>query len=184
MQLPLFPLRICLLPGGYTQLRIFEPRYQRLVSESLTHNAGFGLCMLSDDGKQVLTFGTHCYITDFERLQDGMLGITVRGEQRFIINSMTTENDGLRRGTVSLLPQWPATRLPEIDVRLGDTLRELLKQLPAQLQHYNNSDFMDLSWLCQRWLEIIPVSAKDKQTCIAADDHHRALEFIRTLFQE
>ena len=184
MQLPLFPLRMCLLPGGYTQLRIFEPRYQRLISESLKQNIGFGLCMLSDDGKQVLPVGTHCHITDFEQLEDGMLGITVRGEQRFVINTMTTEEDGLIWGQVTLLPDWPPAQLPESDTRLADPLRALLDQLPAQLQHYSNSDFHDLSWLCQRWLEIIPVSAQDKQTCIAGDDHHRALNFLRTLFQE
>ena len=32
IELPLFPLSIFLLPGGITRLRIFEPRYLKMVA--------------------------------------------------------------------------------------------------------------------------------------------------------
>ncbi|MGL4715609.1 MAG: LON peptidase substrate-binding domain-containing protein, partial [Aeromonas sp.] len=34
MQLALFPLSAHLLPGGIMPLRIFEPRYQRMIAEA------------------------------------------------------------------------------------------------------------------------------------------------------
>ncbi len=184
MQIPLFPLPICLLPGGMTQLRIFEPRYQRLVAESMRSGSGFGMCMLSDDQKDILPIGTLARIEDFETLDDGLLGIKVRGEHRFVINSMETEFDGLRQGKITLLPDWPSAQLERHDALIGDTLRTLLEQHPQHLDQYGEEDFADSSWLCQRWLEIIPVSAMDKQACIRSPDHTKALDFLRTLFNE
>ena len=44
MTLVLFPLSAHLLPGGIMPLRIFEPRYQRMIAESRERE--FALCML------------------------------------------------------------------------------------------------------------------------------------------
>ena len=41
--LGLFPLTSTVLPGGRMQLRVYEPRYLRLVRESLREQTGFGL---------------------------------------------------------------------------------------------------------------------------------------------
>ncbi|HBF45693.1 MAG TPA: peptidase S16, partial [Shewanella frigidimarina] len=96
-----------LLPQGYTQLRIFEPRYKRLVSESLKSGVGFGLCMLADDKKTILPMGTLTQIIDFETLEDGLLGISVQGQKTFIINNVSVDSDGLKRADVSLIDSWP-----------------------------------------------------------------------------
>lgn len=44
MTLVLFPLSAHLLPGGIMPLRIFEPRYQRMIAEAQERE--FALCML------------------------------------------------------------------------------------------------------------------------------------------
>ena len=44
---PLFPLNTVLFPQGILQLRIFEPRYLDMVSESLTTGGPFGICLIS-----------------------------------------------------------------------------------------------------------------------------------------
>ena len=52
MRLPLFPLNVYLLPGGILPLRLFEPRYLRMLSLSQAH--GFALCLLGrrrEDGQ-------------------------------------------------------------------------------------------------------------------------------------
>lgn len=184
MQLPLFPLPVCLLPGGYTQLRIFEPRYQRLVAESLKTGSGFVMCMLSDKKDRIMPVGTHAHIIDFETLEDGLLGIKVAGNRRVLIESVTTDEDGLHRGQLTSLPDWPASPLSLEDQTLSHSLKTLMEQHPLHLHQYQDKDFEDISWLCMRWLEIIPVAAEDKQACITSKDHTKALEFIRTLFNE
>lgn len=191
MNIPLFPLPVCLLPQGYTQLRIFEPRYKRLVSESLKSGIGFGLCMLADDKKTILPIGTLTQIIDFETLDDGLLGISVQGKQTFTINHISVDDDGLKRGDVSLINSWPSDIIEQQiepaqsnkinrkkDKILSQTLKQILQQYPQHLAHYSEESFNDMSWVCQRWLEIIPLSSKQKYQCINSHDHQLAKSFL------
>lgn len=190
MIIPIFPLPICILPQGYSQLRIFEARYKRLVTESLKTGVGFGLCMLSDNKKEILPIGTLCKIIDFETLNDGLLGISIRGEQKFIIKDVSVEHDGLKRATVALIEDWPESQINALNAKskpdklqqrdkiLSDTLKDILREYPAHLAHYQQENFQDISWVCQRWLEIIPISAAEKYRCINSHDHHMAQTFL------
>jgi len=191
MIIPIFPLSICLLPQGYTQLRIFEPRYTRLVSESIKSGLGFGLCMLADDKKTILPIGTLTQIIDFETLEDGLLGISIQGQQTFTIKQITVENDGLKRANVSLMASWPSVIIEQRnaqahvdkleskkDIILSNTLKQILQQYPQHLAHYSNENFNDITWVCQRWLEIIPLSSKEKYQCINSHDHRLAKSFL------
>ena len=60
MQLSIFPLRLNLLPDGVLPLRVFEPRYLRMIAESAKR--GMGLCLLgkAQDGgfSPLLAIGT------------------------------------------------------------------------------------------------------------------------------
>ncbi|MBB1441480.1 LON peptidase substrate-binding domain-containing protein [Shewanella sp. SG41-4] len=196
MIIPLFPLSICLLPQGYTQLRIFEPRYKRLVSESLKSGVGFGLCMLADDKKTILPMGTLTQIIDFETLEDGLLGISVQGQKTFIINQVSVDSDGLKRADVSIIDSWPSniieqqsgqtgihTEEHKQEKALSHTLKQLLQQYPQHLAHYSEDNFNDIAWVCQRWLEIIPLSSKEKYQCINSHDHQLAKSFLADIIK-
>ena len=67
MRLPLFPLSIHLFPGGIIPLRIFEPRYLRLLA--LSQVQGFGLCLLgtrrSDGQTPLLALGTRVEVIEW-----------------------------------------------------------------------------------------------------------------------
>lgn len=183
MKLPLFPLPICLLPEGYTQLRIFEPRYKRLVAESLKTEQGFGLCMTADDGKTIQPIGTLVHIIDFETLADGTLGISIQGSQRFKLNHIEIESDGLKRGDITLIDNWPAVPIATDERYLSQMLQNILKEYPQHLQHYQAAQFEDIAWVCQRWLEILPVQAAEKYTCINSQDHTMARNLLRAVIK-
>lgn len=180
MKLPLFPLKICLLPQGYTQLRVFEPRYQRLVSESLKAQTGFGLCMLNDS-QHILSIGTLVKIVDFETLEDGLLGITIKGISRLKIKEISVDEDGLKIGEVEQLNNWPSEPIREVDKPISEKLQTLLAQYPEHFHRYEINDFKDASWTCQRWLEILPLDNHQKAKCIQANNHQATLEILRTL---
>ncbi|WP_299806209.1 LON peptidase substrate-binding domain-containing protein [uncultured Shewanella sp.] len=184
MELALFPLPICILPGGFTQLRIFEVRYQRLVKESLQSNLGFGVCMLDDDKKSLLPIGTRCKIVDFENLEDGLLGITISGVEKFKLEHFTNEKDGLKRGQVTILPCWESIPIEMNQQNLPLLLKEIMTHYPTHFNQYEIDNFNDLSWVCQRWLEILPLPVLDKQHCIAAKDHRLALSMLDDLLQQ
>lgn len=182
MILPLFPLSICLLPQGFTQLRIFEQRYKRLVTESLKSGEGFGLCMLNSKN-ELMPIGTWVHIIDFETLDDGLLGISIQGQQRFKINDFNIEDDGLKRGNVSLLPDWPNSDIVPNQKFLSETLQQILEQYPTQLSHYNKQDFDNMSWVCQRWLEIMPITAEEKYQCINSHNHKMTEELLTSIIK-
>ncbi|MCL1067903.1 LON peptidase substrate-binding domain-containing protein [Shewanella olleyana] len=182
MILPLFPLSICLLPQGFTQLRIFEPRYKRLVTESLKSGEGFGLCMLNSQN-ELMPIGTWVHIIDFEMLEDGLLGISIEGQHRFKVNSFEVEPDGLKRGDVSIIPDWPSRDLVDNQQYLSESLLQILEQYPTHLSHYNKQDFDNISWVCQRWLEIMPITAEEKYQCINSHNHEMTQELISSIIK-
>lgn len=183
MKLPLFPLQICILPHGYSKLRIFEPRYQRLVKESLKNDLGFGACMLDEDNKTLLPIGTRCNIVDFETLEDGLLGVTIKGIEKFELGTYTIEKDGLKRGNVFPVPSWQVLPIAEHQQKYTQILQDLLNEYPEHLSQYNLDNFMDLSWVCQRWIEILPISPSEKQHCMAANDPKPTLAMLNDVLK-
>ena len=183
MKLPLFPLQICILPDGFIKLRIFEARYQRLVKESLQNDSGFGACMLAEDGKTLLPMGTRCKIVDFETLEDGLLGVTIVGIEKFELGTYIIEEDGLKRGNVTLVPCWKSQPISAALQKFTTILKDLLAEYPEHLSQYTLDDFNNLTWVCQRWIEILPLTPAEKQHCIAAKDHQLALTMLSNVLK-
>ena len=46
INMPIFPLRTVLFPGGILPLRIFEPRYVDMIRWCLREQANFGVVLL------------------------------------------------------------------------------------------------------------------------------------------
>ncbi|MBV7314323.1 LON peptidase substrate-binding domain-containing protein [Shewanella sp. NIFS-20-20] len=181
MQLPLFVLNQCLLPGGYLQLRIFEPRYQRLVSIATSNQQGFGVCLPTPSGPAAI--GTLAEIIDFETLEDGLLGITIFGKQRFNLKQTTRESDGLQLGTVALLPQWPSLPVKPSERILQTYFSQILQQYPLQHQAYEEAQLDDIGFLCQRWLEMLPIENDKKLQCIHQSDHRLTMKLLHSIFK-
>ena len=94
--IPIFTLRAILFPGSKLPLRIFEPRYLDMVSQCMRENSEFGI-ILSRETNQPKMFetynvGTMAKIVDWNQENDGLLGLTTMGSQKFklltILNRM------------------------------------------------------------------------------------------------
>lgn len=180
--LPLFPLNTVLFPGGPLRLRIFEPRYLDMISRCMRESSDFGVALITEGREaggaaRTTTVGTTARIVDFERLDDGLLGITARGERKFSIVGVKIQHDGLNIANVRLLEAESATAIPD---ELG-ILAELLKQAFIQVgaaygdetPHYD-----DASWVGMRLAEILPLPMLEKQQCL---EMHDAVERLRLL---
>ena len=69
MELPLFPLRTVLFPGGLLPLRIFEPRYVDMVGRCMREQGSCGVVLILEGGEvgrvgEVATIGTSARISD------------------------------------------------------------------------------------------------------------------------
>jgi Lon protease-like protein len=88
--LPLFPLKTVLFPGGLLSLKIFEPRYLEMLTQCEKLGRDFGVCLISagnEVGQAPILYpiGTLVKITFWEYRKDGLLGVTVKGYKKFKI---------------------------------------------------------------------------------------------------
>jgi Lon protease-like protein len=181
--LPLFPLNTVLFPGGPLRLRIFEPRYLDMVSRCMRESSAFGVALIVEGREaggaaRTTAVGTTARIVDFERLEDGLLGITARGEQRFTIGEVKTQSDGLNIADVTMLPDEPVMEIPE---DLG-ILVELLKQALAQVGAVYGNDppqYHSASWVGMRLAEILPLPMPEKQQCLEMENAVERLRLLR-----
>jgi Lon protease-like protein len=124
-EIPLFPLRSVLFPGGYLPLRIFEPRYLDMVQRCHAQGEPFGVVSLTE-GQEVRqrdgagfqreafhTVGTLARIEHFAHEQPGLIQLRTRGTQRFRLGSARCLSHGLWVGVPELLAQDVAVPVPE-----------------------------------------------------------------------
>lgn len=186
---PLFPLNTVLFPGGPLPLRVFEPRYLDMVSRCMKAGESFGVVLLADGpeagaagGVSTLTTGTLATIFDWYQGNDGLLGITALGGDRFVLKTASRQRDGLNLGEVELVEPEPAVPLPDEYSLMADLLRGVLDDL-GLLYNTIERHYDDASWVGFRFAEVLPLSLADKQTCLEMNDPLKRLEFLRPLLR-
>jgi Lon protease-like protein len=188
MKMPLFPLSSHILPQGRMALRIFEPRYTRMIKEACANDTGFVICMLNSSGdtntnKHIYPLGTVCKVIDFDVLEDGLLGVTVEGLECVTINNIETEHDELRIADCETSPRWTCqlniAELHPIDTRL----QEIFERYPDVSSLYTQTPFEDPMWVINRWIELLPVGAEQKQHFLAQQDCTKVLNYLSQLIE-
>jgi len=185
---PLFPLSAHLLPGGRMSLRIFEPRYVRMVKEACRADTGLGICMVNARGdknnnEHIYSIGTYAKVIDFDLLDNGFLGVTVEGHRCFNIQSITTESDGLRLGECQWLDEWTEQSAEYSMTPIDERLMEIFDKYPELQALYQTPKYNEPIWVIYRWLELLPVDAEKKQQLIKQKDYLKALRFITELIK-
>jgi len=175
-ELPLFPLHTVLLPGGPLQLQIFEPRYVDMVGRCMRAGTAFGVVRIiagSEAGavSDTAATGTSARIIDFHTLSNGL------GERVFRLQSRRSQADGLVVGQVSW--QAPHATLPVAPqfADLVTALREVLPRLPPTYAHIPRN-FADAEWVGYRLLELLPLTAEQRQHSLETHDPLQRLEWL------
>ena len=86
--LPLFPLETVLFPGMVLPLRIFEPRYRKLIAARAERDPVFGIVRTRSgrevgDQPEIYNIGTAAATVQAIRYEDGRVDLAVRGGERF-----------------------------------------------------------------------------------------------------
>lgn len=165
----LFPLSSFLLPRGRMKLRVFEPRYIRLVKEATSGQRPFAMATLNPFVSQqhpdrILPLVCQVVVEDFEMLEDGLLGITILGRTRQRILSRWQENDRLHVAEVTDLNDWESSQITQEQTELADAFKRLLAEYPQLAELYPQPDLSDAAWLAGRWLELLPMQPGLKHT--------------------
>jgi Lon protease-like protein len=186
--LPLFPLGTVLFPGGPLLLRIFEPRYVDMVGRCLREQSGFGVVLLVEGreaGRGTLAtaaIGTEARIVDFNRLDDGLLGLTCLGQQRLRIVRAWREDNGLNVGEVEDVPADATVAVPDGCAHLPQALRRLYPDLDATYS-WVTPRWDDADWVGNRLAELAPLEAGVKQGLLELGDPLARLHYLAPLIR-
>ncbi len=117
MVLDLFPLNSVVFPYQKMALRIFEPRYLRLIEACQREERSFGVSLIREGnevGAPAIPFkvGTSVTIQEFTRLSDTLFFLVVQGERRFRIERFIQEQPHIKAEVA-----WLDDEVPEF---LGD----------------------------------------------------------------
>jgi len=184
-ELPLFPLPLVLFPRARTRLRIFEQRYLDMTRDCSAAGTGFGIVHFEpgDEGRPArhAAIGTEALIEDFTTLDDGLLGIDVRGARRFRVHATSARDDGLIIGRVEWMAAEPGmTVKPEFAVLQG-ILRELLHH--DAFAELVDADSDDASALGMALAALLPLDAASAQELLAVSDPDERLRALCALLE-
>jgi len=184
MDIPLFPLRTVLFPGGPLPLRIFESRYIDMISRCMKRDSPFGVLLIreGEEGDMATTYevGTLASITDWYQGSDGLLGVTAAGGQRFRLLSGRRQADGLNIGTIETIAPEPEMSLPDEYAPLKKILESVLDDL-GRLYESLDRRFDDAVWVTYRLIEILPIDLEQKQLFLESSDTMARLKLIDEL---
>ena len=174
--IPLFPLNIVALPKEKIPLHIFEPRYKRMIKNSINSGEPFGIIHQDQDGFK--SIGCSVKIVNvIKEYSSGEFDIIVEGQQCFQIETKVQEDDNLWIGTVSFLKDQH-----QINVDLLDEIRDQYLHIILKLginedmeRHINKKNSFD-------FIEFVNLPNKIKQELLEEDDENKRLQIINRIF--
>jgi hypothetical protein len=178
MEIPLFPLSSVLFPGGRIPLQIFEQRYLDLVRGCMKEDSGFGLVWIAN-GAEVAhpgvgqpnlgEYGCYARIVDWDSLPNGLLGITIEGNERFRLKGARAEANQLVMGEVEMEPlREPAAMCEDWD-SMVEVLRSL-EQHPHVQKLGIRPDHNDAWQVGCALAQLLPVDERIKYHLLRLDD--------------
>ncbi len=186
--IPLFPLQTVLFPDGLLPLRIFEPRYLDMVSESLRSGAPFGIVPIaagSEVGQppDIYGLGTTARIVSWDQGEDGLLQIVAEGIDVFRVIGHAIAQNQLLMGEVEYAEPVADAALPEPYAYLGQLLEEIFENNRAQILH-ENWRLDSARWVSYRLAEVLPIGVVDRLTVLESTEIEGALAHLDACLAE
>lgn len=186
-RLALFPLNLVLFPGGLLPLRIFEPRYLRMVSECLREDRPFVVAAIIDGpeaGGVALTArrGTIARIIDWEQGEEGLLHLVCEGGACGLIGDVEVEPDRLLRADITPLPGPRELPLPAGFEWLAELLDEVLEKIGPPFDRLRRPD-PGADHVAARLIELLPLPIAEKIALFELDDAGERLRRLAGLLQ-
>ena len=182
MEIPVFPLKAVLFPGGLLPLRVFEQRYMEMVKTCLKEEMPFGVCLIKDGeevGPAALPHEVGCLarIVDWDMQQPGILNLKVLGGQRFSIGGQRVEANGLIVAQVTFQSPEEPQSIPADLTTCATVLKGIIEKVGVenfqQPFHYD-----DAAWVGYRLAEVLPLKLPAKQAMLEMNDSIMRLRIL------
>jgi Lon protease-like protein len=180
-EIPLFPLRTVLFPGGNMPLRIFEQRYLTMIRNCAGDDVPFGVCLIKEGEEAVspvipFSVGTLAHIVDWFTLEDGLLGVSTVGTERFETLSTRRQDDGLMLGQIQLLNEPEPFNVPPSFSVLSGVLGRFMEKVEKQYPEFTPEHLDDAAWVGYRLSELLPLPAIEKQHLLEMENPEDRLQ--------
>lgn len=181
LTLPIFPLPVFLLPNGVTRLRIFEPRYLKLVKIATTKQ-GFVILLNSESlPLPKIIWGSWVEIINFDQDEGGVLEIDVKCKSLVRLLSIFQTDEELQFSSISEIKHWSQkierTQFNALSASL-ETVFENNKKLSGLYHHKPTNN---THWVVARWLELLPIKLEIKNTFIYDHNFQEAENFVQSI---
>ena len=188
INLPIFPLKLVVLPGTIQGLQIFEPRYLNMVKKCMSSASNFDISYISDRFDDfdfgIEKVGTSVQIVDFNNLPNGLLGITVKAESKVSLNNIIQLEVKSYLGEVLPLTE------PEVDdqsllAKYPDLIEVLvkLKEHPEIKTLQLDIDLDSADSVSYHLGNLIPLTADEKQTLLTAFDADQRIKILSKILE-
>ena len=186
----LFPLSVNVLPGAYLPLQIFEPRYIDMVSECLANSEGFCIVLFKDDENEENTdylphhnIATYVEIVDFNKLDNGLLGITVQGKHKIRIEDVWKQEDELLLGKIEKINEEDDNLSNEPEyLDLWNMVKEITNH--PEIKKLNlDLDLNSSISVCYILASVLPLRPQEKQTILEFENNRDKLDYLKALIK-
>jgi len=146
-----------------------------MVRECTAKGICFGVCLINnaEQGTQPAThlrLGTTATISDFSTLDDGLLGITALGVDKFLIQTTRMRDNGLLVAEVETLVESDTVEVPDQYSVLSMIAARFMEQLAGNYPDFQPSQLQDAWWLGYRLSELLPLENNEKQALLQITD--------------
>lgn len=171
-----------LLPQGITQIKITDHKQLDTILLYLKQGKQLGVICFDAIGNHQI--GSVVSIIDFSRGTDGFITFTFQAIKRFSIQRIThSVCNNIITANVYMLENWEAKEDCEFIPELANKLSDIFNSYPQINKLYEKKYYHDISWLCQRWLEILPMPIEIKQELISHNNHDKALQHLTAIMK-
>ncbi|SMY36172.1 LON peptidase substrate-binding domain-containing protein [Photobacterium andalusiense] len=177
-----------ILPKGRLKLVISRVCDIRMVTEAMTNKRPFALGMIEPNQapetiSHIPAIATTVSIIDFNTQDNGLLEIIVEGIDTISVSILTMAYDNLLTATYEPCAQWTPININHDSQPLADKLKHLFESTPEITNIYQQTSYDDATWVCQRWLEVLPIDIKYKQSLIHHPTANMTISFLLQLLQ-
>ncbi len=190
MKISIFPLPgVILFPGMQLPLHVFEPRYQAMISDSLSRDRMIGMIQpktidSKSDNPSLFSVGCLGRMTDIEAMDDGRYNIILEGIKRFTINHEIESATPFRQVEATL---WDESNEPEILASAERAALEIESRKFADILGYSVDweavSQLDDTSLVNAIAQVAPFDAAAKQACLETKKLTDRSELIIQLMQ-
>jgi len=197
-EVALFPLRSPLFPDGLMALQLFEVRYLSMIRRVMKGELQFAIVSLLEGSEvnrpnqleKFIHVATLVEVLQHQEPGPGLVYIRCRGGQRVRIESSERATAGLWMARVIDLEPDPPEPIDESDSLACSKLGALIAELQRQGVQEDQMPFLrphrldECGWVANRWAEILPLPAGEKQSLLMERNPRARLDTINRWLDE